>query len=316
MSTGNIPTEDDVLGYIPTISNWGRWGADDELGTMNNIGPDQIKYATSLVKEGISVSCARTITTERAPDVVAPVLHYMTGSGESSMDTDTNEFVHQQSSGDFIGMAFHGHWITHIDSLSHMFWNGKMYNNRPASMVTTREGATKESIEVLKNGVIGRGVLLDVARSRGVDWMKPGEYILPEELDKIAHEQNIELQQGDILLIRTGHYKRRTEEGPRSPEDGYPGLQAACIPWIRTKNIAALGGDTVSDSYPSGYPKIRLPIHQIALPYMGLWLIDNCNLEELSQACHRLNRWEFLFTLCPLRIKFGTGSPVNPIAIM
>ena len=97
MSTGNIPTEDDVLGYIPTISNWGRWGTDDELGTMNNIGPDQIKYATSLVKEGISVSCARTITTERAPDVVAPVLHYMTGSGESSMDTDTNEFVHQQS---------------------------------------------------------------------------------------------------------------------------------------------------------------------------------------------------------------------------
>ena len=317
MAKSQIPTEEDVLNYASTITNWGRWGDEDELGTVNHIGPEQIKYASTLVREGITISCSRPISMESAPDSIAsPVIHYMTGSGESSLDNTAQQLVPQQSSGDFIGMSFHGHSITHIDSLSHMFWNGKMHNNRPSSLVTTREGATKESIEVLKNGVVSRGVLIDAARSRGVDWMNPAEAIMPDELDQIAKEQNVKFRDGDILLVRTGNYKRRTEEGPRSPADGYPGLQAACIPWIHKKSIAVLGGDTVSDVFPSGYSNIRLPIHQIALPHLGLWLIDNCNLEDLASTCARINRWEFLFTIAPLRIRSGTGSPVNPIAIL
>jgi kynurenine formamidase len=310
-----IPDEDQVVDYVQSVSNWGRWGQDDELGTINHIGPEQRKKAAALVLDGVAVSCARPITTETAPDTGSPPLHYMTNSGEGYAISDEVLPQPGQGSGDFIGMRFHGYSITHLDSLCHIFWNGRMYNGRPSSMVTTRDGATVNSIEAVQDGVVGRGVLLDAARHRGVDWMQPGEAIMPDELNRIATDQGTMLQQGDILMVRTGHYQRRRKEGPRPLAEGWPGLHATCIPWLQEHNVAVLGGDINSEVAPSGYPNIREPIHQIALPYMGLWLMDNCNLEELSEACAERNRWEFLLTIAPLRIRYGTGSPVNPIAM-
>ena len=315
MAHRQVPEETEVLEYVRSLSNWGRWGQEDELGTINHIGPEQRKHAASLVRDGVAVSCARPITTEPAADVGSPALHYMTGSGEAYAYSDDASPGQMQGSGDFIGMAFHGFSITHLDSLCHIFWNGQMYNGRSSALVTTREGATKNSIDVLQDGVVGRGVLLDAARHRGVSWMEPGEAIMPDELDEIGASQGTTMRQGDILLVRTGHYRRRTEVGPRPPADGSPGIHAACLPWLQERQVAVLGGDTANDVVPSGYPNLRMPIHQIAMPHMGLWLMDNCNLEELSAACAERGRWEFLFTIAPLRIRYGTGSPVNPIAM-
>jgi kynurenine formamidase len=314
MAHSQVAEEAEIFGYVQSLSNWGRWGQDDELGTINHIGQEQRKQAATLVRDGVAVSCARPITTGTAPDVVSPALHYMVGSGEVYAGQESQPGQSQGSS-DFIGMAFHGTSITHLDSLCHMFWNGQMYNGRSSALVTTQQGATANSIEVVQDGVVGRGVLLDAARHRGVNWMGPGEAIMPDELEAIGFGQGTKMQQGDILLVRTGDYRRRMEEGPRPPADGRPGLHASCMPWLQDRKVAVLGGDTVSDVAPSGYPNLRLPIHQIAIPHMGLWLLDNCDLEELSAACAERERWEFLFTIAPLRIQYGTGSPVNPIAM-
>ena len=315
MTSSRTPEEAEILEYRQSQSNWGRWGQDDQMGTMNHIGPEQRKRAAALVRDGVAVSCARPITTEPAADVRSPFLHYMTGSGEAYVNHPEDPPSQQQGSGDFIGMAFHGYSITHLDSLCHIFWNGQMYNGRSSALVTTREGATANSVDAIPNGVVGRGVLLDAARHRGVDWMEPGQAVMPGELDEMEAGQGVRVEQGDILMVRTGYYRRRLEVGPRPISDGLPGLHASCIPWLQERQVALLGGDPVSDAVPSGYPSLHQPIHQIAMPHMGLWLLDDCNLEELAAACLERGRWEFLLTVAPLRIQYGTGSPVNPIAV-
>ena len=235
MTQAQVPSEAEVFEYVKTLSNWGRWGPDDELGTMNHIGPEQRRQAAALVRNGVPVSCARTITFTPAPDSTSVAIHYMTRSGEGYANQPETFPPPMQGSGDFIGMAFHGYSITHLDSLCHIFWNGQMFNGRSSALVTTGEGATAESIELLQDGVVSRGVLLDAPRHRGVNWMDLGEVVLPSELDAIEEAQGIRVREGDILLVRTGHYRRRNEEGPRPMADGWPGLHASCLPWLRKR---------------------------------------------------------------------------------
>ncbi len=302
-----IPTEDELRGYIDSLSNWGRWGPDDQLGTLNLVTPEKTAKAAVLVREGRSVTCARPLVAEPSQDMRIPFLHFMMRSGDGADRPGAG------GSGDFFGVAYHGSTVTHLDSICHMFWDGKMYNGHPASLVTTSEGATAESIELLHDGVVSRGVLLDVARLRGVDWMEPGEGVMPDDLESAERAAGLRVEEGDILLIRTGNYKRRLTLGPTA--DGGPGPQAAILPWLRERGVALLGSDTPNDPFPMQYPNFGLPIHHVGIVAMGLWLLDNANLEDLSQACAELNRWEFLLTLGPLRIHNGTGSPVNPIAV-
>ena len=311
----NKPTGSEVRGYIQSVSNWGRWGTEDELGTLNFIDERKIQNSAGLVQEGVAVSCARPIVNTASADSASPPLHYMVGSGETFGLNPQETPGMLQSASDFIGMVFHGFTVTHLDALCHIFWNGKMYNDRPARMVSNREGALVESIETVKDGIVSRGVLLDVPRHRGIKWLQSGEGISPGELEEIEKECNVRVEPGDILLVRTGHYLRRLEMGPIPVAEGWPGLEAACLPWLHERRVGVLGGDTVSDVVPSGYPEFRQPIHQIGIVQMGLWLIDNCNLEQLSATCARLGRWEFQLAIAPLRIQFGTGSPVNPIAL-
>ena len=308
-----VPSEQEVLGYFETYKNWGRWGKDDQLGTINFITPAKRKRAAALVAEGVPVTCARPIKKELAPDINDPMLHFMTGSGECFAGGAENEPNVVQSSGDFIGLVFHGYSVTHVDSLAHVFWNGKMYNGFPAEAITVREFATKESIDLLANGVVSRGVLLDMPRLKGVKWLEPGTPIFPEELEAAEKACGVKVESGDILLVRTGWYRRRLEMGPVNPIPR-PGLQAACIPWLHQRQVAMLGADGTNDVAPSNY-QIRGPIHQIGIPGMGLWLLDNGNLEDLAAACEKYKRWEFLLSIGPLRIVNGTGSPVNPIAM-
>ena len=314
--TTNIPTEAEVLGYVESLSNWGRWGEDDQLGTLNLLSAEKTRQAASLVREGVTVSCARTITFDMAPDVTVQPQHFMLESGEGWASGDKVTLRDRQVSIDYIGMVFHGTTITHVDSLAHFMWEGKLYNGRPAHLISTSLGATVESIELAQDGIVTRGVLVDVPMVRGVDWVERGEGVMPDDILRAEERCGFKVEEGDVLLVRTGQLHRRGVEGPvDTREAGSTACQAACLPLFRDRGIAMIGTDTGNDVGPSPYPAVPMPIHQIGIPAMGLWILDNANLEELAQACRERSRWEFMLSIGPLRISNGTGSPVNPIAM-
>lgn len=309
------PTESQVLEWMDSLSNWGRWGKDDQLGCLNLITPAKRKAAASLVQEGSSVSCSRPILTETAPDISYQVQRYMVDSGEGR-DTDPPERqLTRRGAAEFIGMVFHGQTITHIDAMSHYSWQGRMYNGTPASKITSREGAQSHSIEAAYEGIVTRGVLLDIPLARGVDWLTTDSPVMPQDLDAAEALHGVRVEEGDILLVRTGNYRRRLESGPVPNTEPGVACQVACAPWFKERGIAMLGTDTPNDVRPSQYATIGSPLHVMCLVTMGLWLIDNANLEELAAACRERNRYEFMLTLAPLRLRNVTGSPVNPIAL-
>jgi kynurenine formamidase len=310
-----IPTDADVRKMMETLSNWGRWGADDQLGTINFITPRERLRAASLVRDGVSVSCSRPISNEITADTSFQPLRFMVDSGEGRDTATPARVLERRGAAEFIGMVFHGYTITHVDTPAHYFWNGRMYNGRSCNLVTAREGAQAEAVDLLKDGVVSRGVLLDIAALKG-RWLTAGEGVMPEDLDAAEKAAGVRVEPGDILLLRTGYYGRRRAEGPRHPgKDGSPAAHVACMPWFRERGIAMLGTDTHNDISPLPYPNIGNAVHVVGLVAMGLWLIDNGNLEELAQACAARRRWEFMLTIAPLVLQNVTGSPVNPIAV-
>jgi kynurenine formamidase len=310
-----VPSEAEVIKMMDSLSNWGRWGADDQLGTINLVTPAKRRQAAGLVSEGVGVTCARPISTEIAADTTFQPLRFMVDSGEGRDTASPERLLERRGASEFIGMVFHGYTITHVDTPAHYFWQGRIYNGRSCNLITSREGAQVESVELLKDGVVSRGVLLDVAAVRG-RWLASGEGVMPEDLEAAEKAQGVRVEEGDILLVRTGYYARRLAEGPRHPiRDGSPAAHVACAPWFRERGVAMLGTDTHNDVSPPPYPRIGNALHVVALVAMGLWLIDNANLEELSQACASRRRWAFMLTIAPLRLLNVTGSPVNPIAL-
>ncbi len=216
--------------------------------------------------------------------------------------------------GDYFGLAPHGYACSHIDALCHIFHEGRLYNGYPAERVTAH-GALDLAIDALRDGVVARGVLLDPPRAQGRAWLEPGEALRPEDLLRAEEAAGAPVGPGDVLLVRTGRWARRAAEGPWDPRERLAGLHAACLPWLRERDVAALGSDGVSDVLPSGVEGVRLPIHSVAIVAMGLHLLDNLDLEPLSQACAEEGRSEFLLVLAPLSIPGGTASPLNPIAV-
>ena len=311
-----IPSESEVLGYFESCSNWARWGEDDELGTLNYLTPETRRAATQLVRDGISVSCARLIPTlQPEEDFQWPPVHFMTASGEAWTGKPTPPDS-LQVAGDFFGVAFHGFAVTHVDSLCHVFRDGFMYNGRPAELVSTASGATVMSVDTLRHGIVGRAVLLDLPALSGRQWLDPGDPVYPDDLDAAAERAQVTVGRGDIVLCRFGTMARRDALGPSKEVFSLrAGLHASCAPWLHERQVAALGSDSAQDLYPSGYRALRAPMHQVGIVAMGLCLIDNCDLEILATTCRELGRWEFLLTVAPLRIQNGTGSPVNPIAV-
>jgi kynurenine formamidase len=311
-----IPVEETVLEYFSTLSNWGRWGAEDQLGTLNFLSPEKTRRAVSLVREGVTLSCARTIRYDAGPDSPAPPIHYMVESGEGWASGEKVSNRRNQVSVDFFGMIFHGHTITHLDSLAHFFWEGKMYNGRPAHLVSTSLGATVESVEVAKDGIITRGVLVDVPMIRGTNWVERGEGVMPQDIEEAERRCGFRVEEGDILLVRTGQLHRRNQEGPVDPAAvGSTACQAACLPLFHQRGIAMICSDTGNDVMPPQYNRLSNPIHQVGIVAMGLWILDNANLEDLAAACRQRQRWEFMMCVGPLRLFNGTGSPLNPIAV-
>ena len=256
---------------------------------MNLITPAKRKQAASLVKEGVSVSMAVTADTVKSMGI---------GS-------------------DYIGVAMHGWAHTHLDSLAHVNYNGVFYNGYkpdPAA-VTQQNGHAKNSIVNMKNGVLTRGILIDVPRLKGVPYLEPGTPIYVEDLEAWERKAGIKVGPGDALFIRTGVWPYREKFGPyargRAGKDA--GLDATVIPWLKQRDIAILGSDHPQGVNPS---ESEMPnaVHDFALVTLGIPLFDNCDLEGLAQAAAARNRWEFMLTAAPLPVAGGTGSPINPIA--
>ena len=315
MAQANIPSEEEVLGYFKSLSNWGRWGAEDQLGTPNLITPAKTKRAIETVKEGVRISLSRTIRFEASVDAPNPPVHFMVESGEGWASGEKTSSGSTPAAADYFGMIFHGVTVTHVDSLAHFFWEGKTYNGFPAHLVSTSLGATFGSVEEAKNGMVSRGVLVDVPMVRNIDWVERGEGVMPEDILAAEERCGFKVEEGDILLIRTGQLHRRNVEGPADRSLGSTACQAACLPLFHQRGIAVLGSDTGNDINPPQYSRVSSPIHQVGITAMGIWILDNANLEELSEACQQRNRWEFMVSIEPLRLHNTTGSPVNPIAI-
>jgi kynurenine formamidase len=216
--------------------------------------------------------------------------------------------------GDYFAIAPHGFANSHIDALCHIFHEGKLFNGYSIDRVTAH-GALELGIHELRDGVVSRGVLLDVPRSRGVAYLEPGEAIFPEDLERAESQCRVRVEEGDVLLVQTGRWACRDERGPWNASERLAGLDASCLAWLRERGVAALGCDGVSDVLPSRVEGYALPVHTVGIVAMGLHLLDNLELRRLADACVAEDRWEFLLAIAPLVLRRGTASPVNPIAL-
>jgi kynurenine formamidase len=291
------------------VSNWGRWGEDDELGTLNELSADRIVAAARLVGSGNAVTLSHPWDTEKGIDNPHPADHHMTLLPDVDIGSGTLRFAK-----DYVGVDYHNDTHTHIDALCHVALDGAFYNGKPSDALT-RTAAGVNTIEAVKDGLVGRGVLLDVPRLRGIPWLEPGEHVFREDLEAAEREQGVTVERGDILLVRTGHARRLRELGPWDTANAKAGLHPTTCLFLADRRIAALGSDGNGDTAPSTTEGLAFPIHALTLNAMGLHLLDYLQFEDLVPACERAARWEFLFVAAPLRIVGGTGSPLNPIAI-
>jgi kynurenine formamidase len=286
------------------LSNWGRWGKDDQLGAINLITAVKRKQAAALVKEGVTVSLAGDVNTERSSDNGQPYEHVMTSAGPGG-------------AGDSLAVSFHGYAHTHIDAFAHRFFEGKMWNGFSYEEVTKEEGAKKNSIYNLHNGIFTRGILIDIPRLKGVAYLEPGTRIFIEDIEAWEKQAGIKVAAGDALFIRTGRWARRAKTGPWNAGVETAGLDPSVLPWLKRRDVSILGSETAQDATPPPATSELGPLalHDFALIVLGVQLMDDTNLEAVSAAAAARKRWEFLLTAAPLPVSNGTGSPLNPIAV-
>jgi kynurenine formamidase len=282
------------------LSNWGRWGKDDQLGALNLITPAKRRQAAALVREGISVSLSRDADMQKAIDNPDPFEHSMIAIGADRM-----------------GVIPHGVAHTHLDSLAHIHYDGVFYNGyKPDATVVMKNGHTRNSIINLKSGIFTRGVLVDLPLLKGVPYLEPGTPITAQDMAAWEKFANVKIGAGDALFLRTGRWARRAKLGPfdTNRTASRSGPNASMIPWLKQRDVALLGGDTPPSLAPTDVEGETGAVHDFALVYLGVHIFDNCDLEALATAAQTRKRWEFLLTVAPLAIPGATGSPANPIA--
>jgi len=291
--------------WMTELSNWGRWGQDDQLGALNLITPAKRKAAAQLVREGVTVSLAHDAEKETAADNPRPFVHEMIAhSGTPNAGSYSDSFT----------IAHHGLAHTHLDALGHYFYKDRMYNGIPRSAVTAK-GAEKLSIQSAKGGIFSRGVLVDIPLLKGVPYLEPGTPVYPEDLDAWEKFAGVKIESGDVVLLRTGRWARRAEKGPWPASDHLAGWHASSVRWLKERDIAVLGSDSAGEVRPTGVEGMRGPVHTLIIVAMGVHILDNCDLEELSKASAERKRWEFLLTTAPMAVPGATGSSLNPIAV-
>jgi kynurenine formamidase len=312
---GDKLTAAEFESVFEAVKNWGRWGPNDELGTLNYVTPEKVRAAAALVRSGRRVSMAIPINRVAGPDNPMPALLLVVQGHDVPVDESNVRFGL-----DWLGMAAHGDCHTHVDALCHISYNGLTYNGKDARAVLQTTGATEQDIAAVSSGVVGRGVLLDLPAHRGVEWLEPGDAVRAAELEACADAQDVEIREGDILVFRTGHHRRRLELGawdnnPPPVGQGKAGLHVDAIPWMHERRIAAFLPDGDGEAVPSVVDGITYPIHPLQVAAMGMLVSDSLQFEDLVVACGEEGRHEFMVVGLPLRLPGATGSPWNPIAI-
>jgi kynurenine formamidase len=291
----------DIDKMMKELSNWGRWGKDDEKGTVNLITPAKRKEAAALVTEGISISLARNTDPQKGIDNSSPFVEKMSPpvDGQFNMDEYT--------------VFFHGVAHTHFDALSHVFHDGQMYNGFPESSVKP-DGTSALAVTAYSEGLFTRGVLVDIAWLRNMPYLDPSTVIYPADFDAWEKKTGVHIQSGDAVFVRTGRWAYRAAKGAWDIGSHAAGLSPLCARWLKQRDVAVLGSDSSHDAAPSGIPGVSFPVHELLIVAMGMPLFDQCDLEALAKAAAARNRWTFLFTAAPVRVTGGTGGPINPIA--
>jgi kynurenine formamidase len=302
-------TRGDFDRFVRELSNWGRWGKDDQMGAVNLITPAKRKEALATVKEGFSVSMARTAEMEKAIDNPRPIVLERAGRGGAPAKNPASDI---SAASDSLSVSYHGLVHTHMDSFCHRAYKGQMYNGMPMSSITDK-GCVVGSVFSFKNGIITRGVLMDIPRLKGVDYLEPGTRIYPEDLDAWVKQAHLKVLPGDAVLIRTGRWALRDAKGPYDTSK-LAGLYITCAQWLHAHDAAILGSDAAEDVHPSGIEGIVEPIHALVLMAMGMPIFDNLDLEAVSKEAAKRNRWDFLVTASPTAVPGETGSVLNPIA--
>ena len=282
------------------VKNWGRWGTADELGALNLITDAKKKQAIALARTGTSVSLAHALLTVGTPDNQTPFKHTLA----ESMTSDTYE------------SRYHGYITSHIDTLCHITYKGMVYPGVRQDTVLTPKGCTKMGIQTLKNGIITRGVLIDIPRLKGVPYLEPGTAVYPEDIEAWEKKAGVKVSAGDAILLYTGRWARRAKVGPWDvPKAGVAGYHASVAPWLKARDVALVGSDGPQDVMPSGVQGQNVPVHVLLVNAMGVNLLDNQDLEAVAETAARLKRWEFMLMVAPLHVVQGTGSPVNALAV-
>ncbi|MGW7045350.1 cyclase family protein [Streptomyces avermitilis] len=286
-------------------------GGGTRRGALDTIGEEQVLAAVREVRSGRTVSLAAPVNTRAAPDDADPAEHRLTAPADGEPDPTGLHFAR-----DRIAMNIHGDVDSHIDALCHVIYDGTLHGGIPAADALSPDGASALSIDLARDGIVGRGVLLDIPRLHGVPWLEPGSQVTAEDLAAAEAGQGVRVGRGDILLVRVGHRRRREELGAWDAADARAGLHPAAMEFLAEREVAVLGGDGNNDTAPSAVQGVAFPVHVLAIHAMGVHLLDYLRFEDLAPICARDGRWSFLCVIAPLRLPKATGSPVNPLAIL
>ncbi|MFD9429644.1 cyclase family protein [Streptomyces sp. NPDC060002] len=280
-------------------------------GALDTITGEHVLAAVREVRSGRTVSLAAPVNTRTGPDDADPAEHRLTAPADGEPGSSGLEFAR-----DRFAMNIHGDVDSHLDALCHVVYDGTLHGGVPAADVLSADGASALSVDLARDGIVGRGVLLDIPRLHGVPWLEPGAQVRAEDLAAAEARQGVRVGRGDILLVRVGHRRRREELGPWDVAAARAGLHPTAMEFLAEREVAVLGGDGNNDSAPSAAQGVAFPVHVLGIHAMGLHLLDYLRFEDLAPLCAREGRWSFLCVIAPLRLPAATGSPVNPLAIL
>ncbi|WP_406438524.1 cyclase family protein [Streptomyces sp. NBC_00631] len=287
-----------------------RDGGPGRRGALERLTPDRVVAAAAEVGCGRTVSLAATVETRSAPDSPEPATHRMTAPAPGETGAPGLVFAR-----DRFAMNVHNDVDSHLDALCHVLFDGELYGGVPASTLTP-DGAGALSLDLVRDGIVGRGVLLDIPRLRGARWLEPGEQVTAEDLGAAEAAQRTAVGPGDLLFVRVGHRLRRRALGPWDVTRARAGLHPTAMDFLAERGVSVLGSDGNSDAAPSAVAGVGFPVHVLAVNAMGLHLLDWLDFEDLVPVCEEQGRWHFLCVIAPLRLPAATGSPVNPIAVL
>jgi len=290
---------DEFDALFQQVKNWGRWGPNDQLGAANLVTEAKRRQAAGLARTGLTVSLAHNPLTESAEDNASPFEHTM----NRGFTTDTYR------------VSYHGYAHSHLDALCHILYKDQTYNGYARADVNTEKGCAKLSIDNLKQGIVTRGVLLDIPRLKGVPYLEPGTAVYQEDVEAWEKQAGVKVGPGDAVLLRTGRWARREQTGPWAVGQSAAGFHASIATWLKARDVAFAGSDAASEVMPSGVAGVNLPVHTLMITALGINILDNQDLEGLAEIAARLKRWEFELVINPVPVIGGTGSPLNTLAI-